>query len=398
MRLVRFAAAFIGLVGCAPGSDPEGDADRQGTADLAASTDLEVKAAGFTVWVDPVAHPTERSGKPAWRLDGRTSKNLEGVLSFASDDEMGEAIQPSPRTFQVFLDADQLGHLIAGYRLIVDLDTTTGAERQYFISVKLGTKLERFHGSSKITLRKSLTPFLYGGETRYRNLLGVAAGYDGLAITTDDGGAPLAIGAASANTAVDWNAATLLGIAADPEGELAVSARKGAATVTRSAGVDLIVSSLQITTSKEPLEIWPSPSCSAATQVCVSALPHEQADTSSCGTAIEVRPCQRPLPDASVPTAADFAEHLRSWVNDWYAQHGADVVGSGGNTREQAQAFISADKVVRVTDPEEDPFAHDLARFLVFRHPDMAWPGSDIAWFGAYDRADGTLLEIYDFN
>ena len=41
------------------------------------------------------------------------------------------------------------------------------------------------------------------------------------------------------------------------------------------------------------------------------------------------------------------------------------------------------------SDPEEDPHGHDLSKFIVFRHPDVVFPGSDIAWFGAYDRATG---------
>jgi hypothetical protein len=387
----------VGLVGCAPAGDDD-DAEAAQTSDLAASSELQVKASGITVWVDPVAHPTVRFDKPAWRIDVRTSKNLENVFSFASDDEMGEAIQTSPRKAQVFLDADQLGHMLAGYRLIVDLDAATGSQRQYFISFKLGTKLERFHGSSKITLRKTLTPFLHGGETRYRNLVGVAAGYDRFAVTADEGPGPIDIGALSSHTPVDWTSAALLDVAADAESEIAFSASKGDATVTRFAGVDVGVSSLQITTNPLPLEVWPSPLCAGATQACLDALPADQLDSSSCGTAIEVRPCRRDIPAGDLPTKADFAEHLTDTLEGWYEQHGADVAASGGNTKEEAQALVSPDKVEEVTDSEEDPHAHDLARFVVYRHPDIVWPGSDIVWFGAYDRATGALFEIYDFN
>lgn len=393
--LLLMGAALAGPVGC--GSESDGT---QQTSDVSASTSLEVKAPGLTVWVDPIAHPTTAYGHQVWRIDGRTSKNLEEVFSFASDDEVGEALQQSARKFTVTLDADQLGYVEAGYRLIVKLDTTTGSQRRYFISMVLGQKLERFHGSSKITLRKTLTPFLFGGETRYRNLVGVAAGYDDLAITTEQEGAgPLAIGALGTKTPVDWNLETLLGVAADRDGELIVSATQaGAGKVERFAGVDVTVSSLQITTSDAPLEVWPLPACSAQAQACVSALPPSQLDTSSCGNASQVRPCKRDLDPASLPTADVFAGHLTNWMNTWYADHGADVASSGGNTLAEAQAFISASKVEIVTDPEEDPYAHDLAKFLLFRHPDMVYPGSDIAWFGAYDRSTGGLVEIYDFN
>lgn len=388
------AALTLLAAGCADESTGEQ------TEDATAGTDLVAKASGITVWVDPIAHPEAKYGTTVWRIDGRTSKNLENVFSFASDDEVGEALQQSPRKFTVTLDAGQLQFVQSGYRLMVQLDATSGDTRKYFISMELGQKLERFHGSSKITLRKTLTPFLYGGETRYRSLIGVATGYDALGVATEQEGAgPLSIGALGANTPVDFDLQTLLGVAADPEGELTAFATKGGSgRVERFAGVDVIVSSLKITTSDSPLSVWPRAKCSAATQACVSALPPSQKDTSSCGNANEVRPCERAIDPANLPTADVFAEHLTNWMNSWYDKHGADIAAAGGNTKEQAQAFISADKIVEVTDPEEDPHGHDLGQFLVYRHPDMIFPGSDTAWFGVYSRQNGALQDVYDFN
>ena len=72
MGLVLLGAAVTGLLGC--GSESDGETQ---TSDVTTSTDLVAKASGITVWVDPIAHPTAAFGTTVWRIDGRTSKNLE---------------------------------------------------------------------------------------------------------------------------------------------------------------------------------------------------------------------------------------------------------------------------------------------------------------------------------
>lgn len=74
------------------------------------------------------------------------------------------------------------------------------------------------------------------------------------------------------------------------------------------------------------------------------------------------------------------------------------MAGTGANDLAGARAAVQSSLVEEVTDVEEDPFAHDFGTTIVFRHPDVVYPGSDIVWFGAYDRATGGLLEVYDFN
>jgi hypothetical protein len=101
--------------------------------------------------------------------------------------------------------------------------------------------------------------------------------------------------------------------------------------------------------------------------------------------------CERDL-------VSTFVADLRSHLVHYYRQFGADIVTAGGNSLQQAQDAVSLDLVVELAHIEDDPYAHDLDVFRVLRHPDVVFPGSDIAWFGAYHRDTCVLSEIYDFN
>lgn len=389
---IAVAAAFFGC------SVPQEPLSQEGAVKEVSGVgdELVAKASGITVWLDPVARPTTRFDQPAWVIGGRTSKNIEGVFSFSSDDEFAEAIQISPRKFEIYMDAGQAEHLMAGYRLLLDLDTTTGSTRQYFASIRIAPRFDDFHGSSKITLHKTITPFVFGQEVRFRNLIGLASGYASPTAETEAGASPLAIGPSGSSFAMDWAGADLVAAATSSEQEIAVSATNGSQTVTRFQSTELYVKSLQLIDEGMPLEVWPDPTCTASVRACLQALPATELDRSSCGAAIDVLACAN---EVAVPVdAARFQMNLSNHLVGWYADHGADVAASGGNSLAEAQALVSAAKVEEVTDPEGDPDAHDLTQFRVFRHPDVVWPGSDIVWFGAYEKATGALVAIYDFN
>jgi hypothetical protein len=93
-----------------------------------------------------------------------------------------------------------------------------------------------------------------------------------------------------------------------------------------------------------------------------------------------------------------FAADLKDHLVEYYAAHGSDIAAMGGSSLADAQAAVSVSKVSLLSDPDEDPFAHDLTTTTVLSHPDVVFVGSDIVWFGAYDNASGELLEVYDFN
>ncbi len=101
-----------------------------------------------------------------------------------------------------------------------------------------------------------------------------------------------------------------------------------------------------------------------------------------------------PAPSLDDVFVGDLTRHL----TEWYAVHGADVAASGGNDLEGARAAVSADLVEQITQSEDDPFDYDLATTDLLAHPDVAFPGSDAVWFGAYDKATGELIEIVSFE
>jgi hypothetical protein len=87
-----------------------------------------------------------------------------------------------------------------------------------------------------------------------------------------------------------------------------------------------------------------------------------------------------------------------------YCWSGASLSGTGlsgtslGCALEDAQAAVDEALVAELAQADEDPYGHDLAAYRVFSHPDVIWPGSDMVWYGAHDRATGALAEIYPFN
>ena len=60
----------------------------------------------------------------------------------------------------------------------------------------------------------------------------------------------------------------------------------------KRAHLGLAIKALAITTG-DAYETWPPPTCTAATQACLAALPAGTTDLSSCGEAVLVRACPR---------------------------------------------------------------------------------------------------------
>ncbi len=168
-------------------------------------------------------------------------------------------------------------------------------------------------------------------------------------------------------------------------------ATQASGVLTKKAELEARVLRVSMTT-KDPSVAWPEKPCEADVLACVKAT--AGTDLGECGSYREVSRCIGQAVSHAEQFVSDFASHLIGY----YATHGADIAAMGGNTLEQAQQTISLDAVHELTDPEEDPYAHDFETTIVLSHPDVVFPGSDIVWFGAYDRASGELIEIYDFN
>lgn len=101
---------------------------------------------------------------------------------------------------------------------------------------------------------------------------------------------------------------------------------------------------------------------------------------------------------AEVPIEERFVVDLEGTLAVWYGQYGADAAAMGGNTLAQAIDALDPSLVVELTDPEDDPYGHDFDRFRVLTHPDVVFPGSDLVWYGIYDRISGDLSGTNWFN
>jgi hypothetical protein len=385
----------LSVAGCAVDSGLPGSGDDTATEDVAATESLVAKAPGVTVWVDPRLAPEWRFERPVWVLRGRASKDLESVLAFQSDDEYGDAQLVSKRKFEVTLDAPLVEGLIAGRRLFVHLDPVSGTQPGYAISVRVTPRLGGFSGSSKVWVDGAFSPVFVGAELLFRSGVSTAASVGSLSVTAEEASKPRVSGGAGDWT-VEWNGSGLLlaaQIGADP---VWFAAKSGSSTASKAAALEIRASELGVTTGSA-FDMWPEAACQAAVASCLEAMPDALGDTAACGAAMEVLACDHDHDRPAVPHPSVFATDLRRELNQWYWEHQADV--AGGATVLAAQAAVTARGVTEVTDPDGDPEGHDLTKVVVYAHADTAFPGSDIVWFGAYDKATGALVgPLYSAN
>lgn len=378
------AATLMTIPACAVDAVDPADVDEvtvdDGKAD--ATAELRVRVDGLTVWMDPVARRTPAG----WVIDGRASRNLAGVSSWVPDDAFAEAAITSARSFTVtFALGHELNTMLSGLPIFVDLDPTTGASATAAVWIK--PRLTGFAGSSRIYLNTTIDPVYVGGELVYRGGATTAAGYGELAAWGDAGPATVTA-QPSRKFRIDWTYDALANA-----GTVHATARKDAATVEKTATLQVAVARLGLT-RLDPSVVWER-TCEADVQACLDGL--SGADAGACGSYREVQACGGIATEAEI-VPEQLANELRGHLIDWYAAHGADVVASGGNTLAQAQAAVDAASFEEVTNAEDNPNGHDLATYVVHRHPDVAFPGSDRVWFVVHERATGAPVEIYDFN
>jgi hypothetical protein len=387
-RLLPLAGLVL-LVGCgAPESGPASGAQgTQQTDDVTSTPSLKANVPGFTVWVDQPMKADERYGGDVFVVRGRTSKNLSNAFSFASDDEFGEALVVSPRVFEFTVDKTSAEMLLSGTRLFITLNVV-GETDPYYVGLLFSSTLGGSTGSAKFNVHAPITPVLVDGGLRFRGVTSVVNGVSGVAVA-----GPLApadaLRAISARTySFDFLADAFTSAAHAAPPVVRFTATAGGVTVERDATIELEASSLGLAKGGSPYDAFPEPACDASVEACLEALPQGEGDTGACGTSKQVQTCW-----STRGSPQRMATDLRNALPVWYQQH---VAANGGNTLEQAMAAVDEADVVGVTDPGLDPAGHDLTKYRVLSHPDVVYPGSSDAWFGAYARSDGALDEIYD--
>jgi hypothetical protein len=361
--------------------DPDSKAD--------AASEIRTRIDGLTVWID-AAMVADAGG---WVIEGRASRNLDGVSSWVPDDAFATATVTGARTFEVrFEPGHELDTLLSGLPIFIDLDPTTGAGAT--AAVWVSPRLTAMTGTSRIYLHTAIDPIWVAYELVYRAKATLSTGWGELQVWTDGGPAPQAVSTGGRGWRIDMGYEALAG-GLGAGRPVHAAAYKDGAPVEKAASVALKVTKVGLTRG-DAAQVWER-TCDDDVAACLAGLPEGTVDTAACGRYREVQACGGlDVPEA--PAGVTMADDLRAHLVGWYADHGADVAAAGGNTLAQAQAAVDANGFSRVTNADEDPEAHDQATTWVFRHADVVYPGSDIVWFVAYDKSTGALVRVYDFN
>ncbi|MDQ3035923.1 MAG: hypothetical protein M3Y87_26200 [Myxococcota bacterium] len=356
---------------------------------------LRVRADGMTIWFRAELTAIGEGDAQRFVLRGRTSRNLADAFSFVPDDAFGRTTVTGPRTFEVELDAHETNSVLFGNRLLVRLETIDG--RTYTAMARARARVVEVTGSGAIFPSATIGAVYVDRAVQYRGSVGL--GRDVSALGVSVGGDEVVPVPSSGRTwRFDVTYPALARGSAD-EGVVYRATSALGAAVSRSGRVSIVTSEIGAT-SIDPELAWPHDGCEARVLACLRGI-DASGDTSACGDAWRVTRCLGALEEEEPPAdelARTFAGDLEGALVTWYAAHGEDARASGGNDLATAQSLVDVARVEEITTWEDDPHAHDLGSVRVMRHPDVVWPGSDIVWFGAYDRASGALLEIYEFN
>lgn len=390
-------AITVGAFGCGSPVETSDVGSIEGVLEgKADGPELSRKVGNLTVWLDSYASFDANGGDALWRLHGRASKNLDDVFAFVPDDAFCEAKLTGKRTFDVLVrQGYELNTLLSGAPLLVRVDPVSG--QTGFIQITLAPRFHSFAGASVISIDSKINPVWAGGEVLYRNTIGLKAGWSDLQVTTDDDVLPSIVFDAPGKFHVDFRYFDLELASNPPTDPVYFSAfyNNTGETKSKTARIGVNLVRFEITNG-DPYEVWTNP-CKAAVKSCVGkSLAKGDLDLADCGTYREVLACG-PIALGEKPSLDQVAADFRAGLVGWYADNAGNL--DGANTLAQAQAAVSVAGLGEVQLTADDPNGHDTTRFWIFRHTeDVVFPGSDTAWFLAYSKQTGELVELYNFN
>ncbi len=292
------------LLGCSGGASEReiGDDEAATTAGpvtaetaVATGSELKVRANLLTVWVDAVALPATDNGKQIVRITGRASRNLKSAFSYVPDDAYAKARVTKKRGFEVVLETrGEQNALLSGASIFLSLVPSTATKKEsYTARIALEPRFGRYEGSSKIFVQDAIKPIYYRDNVtnlRYRGnaaLDGYTASFDAYA---NDEGDPVVTKVSSQRYQFDWTFTSLMIAADPPKDAVHFLAMVNGFTYAKSAGIDLAVSSIGLT-SADAYDVWPSPQCEKAVKTCVKGKPASTIDYGECGTYGQVAVC-----------------------------------------------------------------------------------------------------------
>ncbi|HTJ44106.1 MAG TPA: hypothetical protein VL463_18495 [Kofleriaceae bacterium] len=244
-----------------------------------ADAELSVRAADTTLWAQSYL---ARRGDTFY-LHARTSRNLDGDgTGYVFDDPYGAYTKLSARVFEVAYGASELGPLSDGVNLFVGFSVTGHPSLTARVVVR--PRLVDIAGSSKLYFTAEITPVAVDGTTVFR-----AKGTSTAAMTAVSSSAGAATLVDATHFTVDLSRADLAAIAGTST-TFEVTATIAGAKVARHGHVALAVKKLGLTNG-DAYDKWPAPTCTSSVKACLSALPGDALDLSSCGDAITVDAC-----------------------------------------------------------------------------------------------------------
>ncbi len=364
--------------------------------DKADSAALSRKVGNLTVTLDASATFVEVNATVhLYRLRGTTSKNVDSVFAFVPDDAFAEARTTGKRSFEILVrQGHELNTLLSGLPLFVSVDPASGPSAT--IAVWLAPRYVGFAGTSSIRLDAAIKPIWAGGDVIYRAGAQLKNGYTHLQASTDDDINPYISRATGNDFRVDLTYRELELAADPPEAPIFFHAYKPDGTsANKTARIGVSVSRFEIT-SGDAYDVWPN-DCVTKVGSCIKKeLGKQNLDLATCGSYRQVLACG-PVAMGQEPSRDQVAADLRAHLVDWYKWHGADVPPEA-NTLVEAQAAVGVELLSPVLYPIDDPEAHPAYQFWIFRHPDPVHIGGDTAFFLAYDKLTGKLVQAYDFN
>ncbi|MCA9521201.1 MAG: hypothetical protein KC609_09515, partial [Myxococcales bacterium] len=324
------------------------------------------------------------------------------VSAYSHDGTTGTVTIVSKRIFEVGFTHSELVPLIGGRRLFLTIQPTGSGKPAYYAMIELQPRFTRFAGSSSIFIYSWIDPVMDGFDLVFRGRVKTPRGVTMRGAFNDDDSEPAQTQEGETRWRYDWIPAALP-YSGDPVEDAIRFGGVDAdgASLQKSASIEIMLRRVSFTNYRTPFLLWPAPVCADAVLSCLQALESWPSDTEGCGTARQVTPCLAQMPQPPTPpivTKEHFAGDLRKAIIAYYGEHESDILASGGNTRPQALLSVDTQRIDVVVDPDENALGYDLATHLVYRHPDVVFPGSDIVWFGVYRKSDGGLVELGPFN
>lgn len=391
--LILAIGAALLASGCADETvvEPESDTLIIGDSPADSLEQIRVRADGMTVWASPRVLSAND-----WLFEARVSHSLSKISASVAGQAVDVALV-SARKFEVSVPAQLMEQNLAEEPLLVAMETTTG--REFTAMFVARARFVETTGSSKIYPWRNIEPIVVERKRVFRARMTAPENFVDLVGSNDDDSEPVVTRESEKYWLFDWYPGALVWAAHPTEDALMIRGEDADGNVyTRRAPIHMELMKIGVTNS-DPAAAWPAPECAAEVAACVAQTDAQTADLEHCGTYREVWPCVVDLPVNDTPEwVKRYADDLRRAIINHYTVHGEDIVNSGGNTRPQALLSVDTRKIEEVSDPEYVPSGHDLETHRVFTHPDVMFPGSDIVWFGVYERASGSLVEVYEFN